>query len=296
MKRFYLFNSPMTYHPRDITRTCLFLATKTESYALSLDKFCNRFDPNPKRKPKPDDVLAAEFIVTQALRFTFDVKHPFQSLDGFMMEMHALAEGHPGVSMDRAKSADELQQELLSLPMKTGDASQKISSGLLRERIEVAYDACRKTLQNIAVLTDVYFLYTPPQICFAAFQLADEVLMLFYFNLKFPNMPQAQETRAKVLKVISQCAAHLKAGPGPTPEGDRETKRNELVRMDKKLYKCLNPDKRNLAGLNKAQKRDQVADGKLEESIAKKRKLERETAQKESDEFWGPELKKSQEA
>lgn len=60
----------------------------------------------------------------------------------------------------------------------------------------------------------------------------------------------------------------------------------------KKLRLCRDPDKVDLVKLNQAQKRDAVADGELEEHKAKKRKIARESHQKEADEFWGPELNK----
>jgi cyclin H len=48
----------------------------------------------------------------------------------------------------------------------------------------------------------------------------------------------------------------------------------------------------DLVKLNQAQKRDAVLEGGLEENKAKRRKVDRETYQKASDDFWGPELPK----
>ncbi|CAK97385.1 uncharacterized protein An17g00250, partial [Aspergillus niger] len=39
LRRFYLTNSPMTYHPKQIMPCALFLATKTDNYYLSLRQF-----------------------------------------------------------------------------------------------------------------------------------------------------------------------------------------------------------------------------------------------------------------
>ena len=53
------------------------------------------------------------------------------------------------------------------------------------------------------------------------------------------------------------------------------------MRIDKKLYQCQNPEKRDLVGLNRAQKRDGDDDADVDGRAAKKRRLEREEAEKD---------------
>ncbi|KAK3077252.1 hypothetical protein LTS18_010818, partial [Coniosporium uncinatum] len=42
LKRFYLTNSPMTYHPKQIMPAALFLATKTDNYYVGLQKYVEK--------------------------------------------------------------------------------------------------------------------------------------------------------------------------------------------------------------------------------------------------------------
>src|SRR4051794_7947519 len=98
----------MTYHPTDILKTALFFATKTENFYFRLTKFADAIG-----KTTPEDVLASEFLLTQGLRFTFDVRHPFRALEGAIMELQAMANGAipalPGgeVAGDRVERMDK---------------------------------------------------------------------------------------------------------------------------------------------------------------------------------------------
>ena len=78
----------MTYAPTALLKTALFFATKTENYYFRLTKFADGIG-----KTTPEDVLASEFLLTQGLRFTFDVRHPFRALEGAVMELQAIARG-----------------------------------------------------------------------------------------------------------------------------------------------------------------------------------------------------------
>ncbi|KAF2755855.1 hypothetical protein EJ05DRAFT_80119 [Pseudovirgaria hyperparasitica] len=273
MKRFYLFNSPMTYHPKDILKTALFVATKTENHHQDLDKYCGQI--GGKKPTLRDDVLAPEFILTQALRFTFEVRHPFR----------AVLPGH-------SQSAVQLQQALLSLPQTSGGPEIIHEVHQMEKRITEAHSiASDRYLKNAALLTDAYFLYTPSQIWLAAHLLADEPLTLFYLDTKFTVAPGSNSSaplKTRVISTIRSCATMI--SNGDTPSQPTLEERAELTRVDKKLYQCRNPDKIDLIGLNKAQKRDATMDGKLEEGLAKKRKIEREKQEKEADDFWGPPL------
>lgn len=278
----------MTYHPKAITGTALFLALKVEDRYKGLkdglEGFVDKIDP--RKKTKPEDVLAPEFTLTQALRFTFDVKHPYRGLKGGRLELLAMIHAKAAIIPGTSKNATTMQLEILQLPKRPGSMPQNQSVPELERRIAEAYDKANDCLKNVAPLTDVYFLYTPSQIWLAAHFMADEVLTLYYISTKIPD---GNDTlKEKVVATVRACAELLTA----SAESARANI-EELRRVDKKLYQCLNPDKIDLVGLNKAQKRDATdPSGKLEEHIAKKRKLEREKSQKEADSFWGPELKK----
>ncbi|EIE78549.1 hypothetical protein G6F46_012379 [Rhizopus delemar] len=82
MKRFFLYNTVMDYHPKDIFLTCLFLATKSESERISIEDFGKKL-----RLPSTVSVLNLEFTVSQGLKFQYYVHHPFRPAYGFFLDM-----------------------------------------------------------------------------------------------------------------------------------------------------------------------------------------------------------------
>ncbi|WVQ94860.1 hypothetical protein IAU59_001943 [Kwoniella sp. CBS 9459] len=82
LKRFYLKNSVMEWHPKNIMPTCLFLAAKTTNYPVLLDQFIPRFS-----KLTPADVLDTEFLVAQSLGFEFWVRGAEKALRGWGLDM-----------------------------------------------------------------------------------------------------------------------------------------------------------------------------------------------------------------
>lgn len=285
IKRFYLYNSPMTYHPKEIMLSALFLSTKTQHFYISLESYVAGLISKAGVKPKDtssEKILAPEFIITQGLRFTFDVRHPHRGLKGVHMELLALAAGQATVPGNHGDPAAALQSDMLNLPDTSGGPPKPHSKEALRARIDAAYASARETLGGAALLTDAYFLYTPSQILLSSLLLADEPLLQFYLGTK---VRQASPHSAKLHSTLRDCAALLGAGGSAANES-----RDELVRIDKKLYQCRNPDKKDLVGLSRAQKRDKGAEGELDGGLAKKRRLERERGEKEGEELFGPGL------
>ncbi|WVQ84563.1 hypothetical protein IAT38_006717 [Cryptococcus sp. DSM 104549] len=82
LKRFYLKNSVMEWHPKVIMPTCLFLAAKTTNYPVLVDQFISKFS-----KLTTKDVLEKEFLVAQSLGFEFWVRSSEKSLRGWSLEM-----------------------------------------------------------------------------------------------------------------------------------------------------------------------------------------------------------------
>ena len=290
----------MTYHPKQIMPSALFLATKTENYYVPLAKFARGI-----KKTSEADILAPEFIITQALRFTFDVRHPHRALKGAVMELGALSQGtavlpvlpakHEAGGRGR-KEVGEWMELMRRLPRGEG------VPGSVDARINRAYDVAKGTLGQAAILTDAYFLYTPSQICFAALYMADRPLTLFYLGTKFPDArmvePATSSSEAEfgfvetpsVLGKLLRTLASLAELLGGYRTGKEA--RDECVRIDKKLYQCRNPEKMDLVGLNRAVKRDGAVDGEVSESAAKRRRVERERERREGEEVFGGELKK----
>ncbi|KAL9116840.1 MAG: hypothetical protein Q9187_006630 [Circinaria calcarea] len=290
LKRFYLSNSPMTYHPKQMMPSALFLATKTENHYTSLNSFASKLP-----KTTTEDVLAPEFLLTQGLRFTFDVRHPQRGLEGGFMELSALATGNyssvPGASaaynaLQQQMTSTTLQQYMLQLEPAIKGKPKARSTHDLQARIQTAHGKAKEILKTSALLTDAYFLYTPSQIWLAALLLVDEPLALFYLDTKLPG---SDSIKPKLTVTLQACAELLRSSEWANL-GEAEMK--ELTKIDKKLYECRNPEKMDLIGINKAQKRDGQVNGDagLDEKIIKKRKLERESRSKEEDSVFGPSL------
>jgi len=256
----------MTYAPADILKTALFFATKTENYYVRLTKFAESIG-----KTNPEDVLASEFLLTQGLRFTFDVRHPFRALEGACMEINAMSEG-----------------DIPSLPgAAAGMLGQTPENFGKRNRI--AHGRAREILKTNALLSDVYFHYTPSQIMLAALYIADAALVEWYLGTKFVRGDAvAQEMREKVLRAVRNCAEMMSAVQVQPDMELTAAEKKEIKGLSKKLTKCRNPEKIDLVGLQKAKREGSVED----ERAAKKRKTEREIVEKEGEDLFGPDIKK----
>ncbi|KDQ63759.1 hypothetical protein JAAARDRAFT_148424 [Jaapia argillacea MUCL 33604] len=85
LKRFYLKNTVMDWHPKNVMLTALFLATKTCNHPISLDEYTSHI-PNTS----PSDVLDLEFLIAQSLGFEFAVWHPHRALWGLWLDVQSL--------------------------------------------------------------------------------------------------------------------------------------------------------------------------------------------------------------
>lgn len=286
----------MTYHPKEIMPSALFFSTKTENHYTSLRSFVSKL-----QKVTAEDVVAPEFLLTQGLRFTFDVRHPQRGLEGGFMELLSLAMGNgytypiSGPTAHGEKvAASRLKDKMLCIPppsreAKEGETTKPVKPEQLISRIQTAHGLAKDILKTSALLTDAYFLYTPSQIWLASLLIADPPIFNFYFDVKFPpqSSPQSNPSKSKILSTLQQCSILLKSSSSTKPA---QTEMDEFKRVDKKLYKCRNPEKIDLVGINKAVKRDGGHGvGGVDEKIVKKRKLERERSEKEgADIFGGP--------
>ncbi|KAF2273860.1 cyclin-like protein [Westerdykella ornata] len=300
MRRFYLLNSPMTYDPQTISRSVIFIASKAEGHHLSVERYASSLP-----KTTPADILAPEYLITQALRFNYEVRHPFRGLKGGHLELMALAQGKPALLPTATQSAQELQTAMLALPRKPDGPATSMTVAELEKRITDAYGLASHILKTAALLTDAYFLYTPSHIWLSAHLLADEPLTLFYLSTK---LPLSSPMHDKLLSTLRACSTLLSSHPisshplQTTASAEQQKKeKEEIGALLKKLRQCRDPDKIDLVKLNQAQKRDVTVrveenggEG-LEESKAKRRKVARERAEREADEFWGPSLKRKDE-
>ena len=146
-------------------------------------------------------------------------------------------------------------------------------------RVQGAHGRAKEMLKTSALLTDVYFHYPPSQIWLSAFILADRPLTEFFIQ---STMPAPPPMKTKLVGALQGCAEMLEASPSADP-GEAEMK--ELMKIDKKLYKCRNPEKMDLVSIDKAQKREGGGAAEADDKVIKKRKLEKE---QKADDVFGP--------
>ena len=250
----------MTYEPKSILKTALFFATKTDNHYTPLAKFVTEIG-----KTTPEEILASEFLLTQGLRFMFDIRHPFRGLEGTILKLIEMARGR--------------------ISIETGDGGAMPGGPGAVDRIQKAHGKAREFLKLNAQLTDVYFLYTPSQITFASLLLADLELTTWYLHLKFSEAPAMGE---KVLQTVRKCANMLKEVKNETTPEERK----ELQGLSKKLRRCMNPEKMDLVGLQRKKREgteggdgDRDGDG---DGAARKRRRERERGEREGEDVFGP--------
>ncbi|KAI0257570.1 cyclin-like protein [Lactifluus subvellereus] len=90
LKRFYLKNTVMDWHPKNVMLTALFLATKTTNHPISLESYTSNIP-----RTNPSDVLDLEFLVAQSLAFEFAVWHAHRALWGIWLDIQELPQAPP---------------------------------------------------------------------------------------------------------------------------------------------------------------------------------------------------------
>jgi len=85
IRRFYLRNTVMDWHPKNVMLTAIFLASKTTNHPIPLEQYASHI-PNTT----PSDVLDLEFLVAQSLSFEFVVWHAHRALWGIYLDTQTL--------------------------------------------------------------------------------------------------------------------------------------------------------------------------------------------------------------
>lgn len=84
-KRFYLDNSVMNYHPKDIVVTCAYLATKVEEFNVSINQFVANLKGD--REKAIEIILNHELLLMQQLNFDLAVYNPFRPVEGLLIDI-----------------------------------------------------------------------------------------------------------------------------------------------------------------------------------------------------------------
>ncbi|KAK3639893.1 hypothetical protein LTR56_010217 [Elasticomyces elasticus] len=283
LARFYLSNSPITYPPKEIYKTVLFLAGKTEGTHMKLSEYGRRIST------PVEEIMAPEYKIMQALRFTLDIRQPYRGLKGVLMELLNLAEGKVGgVEGVVTAGAEALQEEMMSLEAPANEAATKwrlpasgsVEIKHITDRVNAAYSAARTILDGPALLTDAYFLYTPSQLLLSSLQIADPPLTTFYLRTK---LPLHSDLRPKILATISACA-ELLGSYSPTQILSKDAR----AALEEKLEGCRDPSTRDLVGAHAVAKRG--GDDSEAEEKARRKKAAREKLARDGEDLFGPSL------
>jgi cyclin H len=276
LKRFYLTHSLMEYAPKKMMPTALFLANKTDNQMHSLDHFLHdAIKIGGLENLTRESVIGPEFLFTQALRFHFDVRHPYRALKGITLEGQQLAHicnGHKSPDGWSKMSDEDIRDRLLE------DGKRQPKE--FERRFLSGYEKAKDQLSTKALISDVYFHYSPSQIAFAAWYCVDANFITSFLDIKLTGVVPAKE-KFKIVDAITACANLL--------QSVKMLEENELRPMNKKMIRA---NKFNGQGFTdvKAKKRSTVEGN--DEHIAKKRRLEREAFEKQGNDLFGPALVK----
>ncbi|KAG8927870.1 hypothetical protein FRC01_006786 [Tulasnella sp. 417] len=171
LKRFYLRNTVMDYHPKNVMLTAIFLAAKTSNHPIGIEQYVHSIP-----KTKPADVLDLEFLVAQSLRFEFTVWHAHRALWGIWLDVQSLPVPKTLSSYNQVTSEDEYGQAL--------------------ERVRASR------------MTDAELIFTPSQIALACLHSVSPALAEQWVDLKSPNSADAvMETVSRIQEIIDTQSA-----------------------------------------------------------------------------------------
>ncbi|XP_049885700.1 cyclin-H [Pectinophora gossypiella] len=84
-KRFYLYNSTMDYHPKEILATCVYLSCKVEEFNVSIGQFVANLRGD--REKASDIILNLELLLMQQLNYHLIIHNPFRPVEGFLIDI-----------------------------------------------------------------------------------------------------------------------------------------------------------------------------------------------------------------
>lgn len=198
MKRFYLIESCMEHHPRNIGITCAYLACKVDEFNVSIDQFIKNVNGDCKKAQKT--VLSNELLLMKKLKFNLTVHLPNRAVEGFLIDIRA------------------------RFPQ-------------LREKVDLMVPEIDDYLDK-SMYTDACFLYSPSQIALAAICNGAEKCNLdlsgYINNFLFPNEPDALEYFQLASKGIKKLIENdLQNSPGKDVIKKVEKKLHEIGKLSK---------------------------------------------------------------
>ncbi|KAF7267027.1 cyclin H [Rhynchophorus ferrugineus] len=84
-KRFYIYNSVMNYHPKEIMVTCIYLASKVEEFNVSIQQFVANIKGD--REKASDIILNNELLLMEQLNFHLAIHNPYRPVEGLLIDI-----------------------------------------------------------------------------------------------------------------------------------------------------------------------------------------------------------------
>ncbi|XP_065205400.1 cyclin-H [Planococcus citri] len=85
LKRFYLKNSVMDYHPKEMLITCVYLACKVEEFNVSIKQFVANVKGDLEKAT--DIVLNNELLLMQQLNYELTIHNPYRPIEGLFIDL-----------------------------------------------------------------------------------------------------------------------------------------------------------------------------------------------------------------
>ncbi|CAH0552118.1 unnamed protein product [Brassicogethes aeneus] len=84
-KRFYIHNSVMNYHPKEVMVTCIYLACKVEEFNVTIQQFVANIKGD--REKATDIILNNELLLMEQLNFHLCIHNPFRPVEGLLIDI-----------------------------------------------------------------------------------------------------------------------------------------------------------------------------------------------------------------
>ncbi|KAK6994435.1 cyclin-H-like isoform X1 [Biomphalaria glabrata] len=111
-KRFYVHNSNMDYHPKDIMLTCVYLACKVEEFYVPIGQFVKNLRGD--REKFADAILSFELTLMSKLNYHLTVHNPFRPMEGFIIDIKTRYKDIQNIEIVRRTAEEFMERSLQS--------------------------------------------------------------------------------------------------------------------------------------------------------------------------------------
>ncbi|KAK6185652.1 hypothetical protein SNE40_007836 [Patella caerulea] len=109
-KRFYVHNSVMDYHPRDIMLTCMYLSCKVEEFYVPIGQFVKNLKGD--REKFADIILGFELLLMQKIHYHLTIHNSFRALEGLLIDLKTRYKDHCDAEKLRKIAEEFIDQSL----------------------------------------------------------------------------------------------------------------------------------------------------------------------------------------